>query len=101
GGGGGGGGRGTGRGDGGAPGDLPVIRRTTDSLRHRLIFALDVDRIAEAEQLVGLLASEVGTFKIGKQLFLQAGPEVVRMVHRHGRDVFLDLKFHDIPTTVA
>jgi orotidine-5'-phosphate decarboxylase len=78
-----------------------VIRRTTDSLRHRLIFALDVDRIAEAEQLVGLLASEVGTFKIGKQLFLQAGPEVVRMVHRHGRDVFLDLKFHDIPTTVA
>jgi orotidine-5'-phosphate decarboxylase len=78
-----------------------VIRRTTDSLRHRLIFALDVDRIAEAEQLVGLLASEVGTFKIGKQLFLQAGPEVVRIVHRHGRDVFLDLKFHDIPTTVA
>jgi orotidine-5'-phosphate decarboxylase len=78
-----------------------VIRRTSDSLRHRLIFALDVDRIAEAEQLVGLLASEVGTFKIGKQLFLQAGPEVVRMVHRHGRDVFLDLKFHDIPTTVA
>lgn len=78
-----------------------MIRRTTDSLRHRLIFALDVDRIAEAEQLVGLLASEVGTFKIGKQLFLQAGPEVVRMVHRHGRDVFLDLKFHDIPTTVA
>jgi orotidine-5'-phosphate decarboxylase len=78
-----------------------VIRRTSDSLRHRLIFALDVDRIAEAEQLVGLLASEVGTFKIGKQLFLQAGPEVVRIVHRHGRDVFLDLKFHDIPTTVA
>jgi len=78
-----------------------VIRRATDSLRHRLIFALDVDRLTEAEQLVRLLAAEVGTFKIGKQLFLQAGPEVVRMVHRHGRDVFLDLKFHDIPTTVA
>jgi orotidine-5'-phosphate decarboxylase len=78
-----------------------VIRRSTDTLRHRLIFALDVDRLAEAEQLVRLLAVEVGTFKIGKQLFLQAGPEVVRMVHRHGRDVFLDLKFHDIPTTVG
>jgi orotidine-5'-phosphate decarboxylase len=78
-----------------------VIRRATDSLRHRLIFALDVDRLAEADQLVRLLAIEVGTFKIGKQLFLQAGPEVVRMVHRHGRDVFLDLKFHDIPSTVA
>ena len=61
----------------------PVIRRATDSLRHRLIFALDVDRLAEAEHLVALLAPEVGTFKIGKQLFLQAGPEVVRMVHRH------------------
>ena len=78
-----------------------MIRRTTDTLRHRLIFALDVDRLAEADQLVRLLAPEVGTFKIGKQLFLQAGPEVVRMVHRQARDVFLDLKFHDIPTTVA
>ena len=78
-----------------------MIRRSTDSLRHRLIFALDVDRLSEAEGLVELLAPEVGTFKVGKQLFLQAGPEVVRMVHRHGRDVFLDLKFHDIPSTVA
>ncbi len=78
-----------------------MIRRSTDTLRHRLIFALDVDRLAEAEQLVGTLAPEIGTFKVGKQLFLQAGPEVVRMVHRRGRDVFLDLKFHDIPSTVA
>lgn len=75
--------------------------RTTDSIRNRLIFALDVDRIAEAERLVELLAPEIGVFKIGKQLFLHAGPEVVRMVHRHKREVFLDLKFHDIPHTVA
>jgi orotidine-5'-phosphate decarboxylase len=40
-------------------------------------------------------------FKVGKQLFLNSGPEVVRMIHRHGVDVFLDLKFHDIPYTVA
>jgi len=78
-----------------------VIRRAHDTLRHRLIFALDVDRLAEAESLVRLLGPEVGTFKVGKQLFLQAGPDVVRMVHRHARDVFLDLKFHDIPSTVA
>jgi orotidine-5'-phosphate decarboxylase len=78
-----------------------VTPRTTDSIRNRLIFALDVDRIAEAERLVELLAPEIGVFKIGKQLFLHAGPEVVRMVHRHKREVFLDLKFHDIPHTVA
>lgn len=78
-----------------------MLRRSCDGLRQRLIFALDVERLAEAESLVRLLAPEVGTFKIGKQLFLHAGPAVVRMVHAHGRDVFLDLKFHDIPTTVA
>jgi orotidine-5'-phosphate decarboxylase len=78
-----------------------VIRRAPDTLRNRLIFALDVDRLAEAERLVQLLAPEVGTFKVGKQLFLNSGPEVVRMVHRYARDVFLDLKFHDIPSTVA
>ena len=76
-------------------------RRISDSLRQRLIFALDVDRLEEAEQLVARLAPEVGTFKIGKQLFLHAGPAVVHLVHGHGRDVYLDLKFHDIPTTVA
>jgi orotidine-5'-phosphate decarboxylase len=65
------------------------------------MFALDVDSLAEAERLVDVLAGEVGVFKIGKQLFLHAGPDVVRMVHRHGADVFLDLKFHDIPNTVA
>jgi orotidine-5'-phosphate decarboxylase len=78
-----------------------VTRRATDSLRERLIVALDVERLDEADALVRALAPEVGTFKIGKQLFVHAGPDVVRMVHRHGREVFLDLKFHDIPTTVA
>ncbi len=73
----------------------------SDTIRNRLIFALDVDDLAEAERLVTLLRQEVGVFKVGKQLFLHAGPEVVRMIHRHGGDVFLDLKFHDIPHTVA
>jgi orotidine-5'-phosphate decarboxylase len=79
----------------------PFLPPRHDSIRHRLIFALDVETLAEAEHLVRLLAKEVGVFKVGKQLFLHAGPEVVRMVHRYGVDVFLDLKFHDIPYTVA
>jgi orotidine-5'-phosphate decarboxylase len=79
----------------------PFLPPRADSIRHRLIFALDVETFAEAEHLVEALAKEVGVFKVGKQLFLHSGPEVVRMIHRHGVDVFLDLKFHDIPHTVA
>ena len=79
----------------------PLLPPRADTIRHRLIFALDVETLAEAERLVELLRETVGVFKIGKQLFLHAGPEVVRMVHRHGAEVFLDLKFHDIPHTVA
>ena len=79
----------------------PLLPPRAHSIRHRLILALDVETIAEAEELVELLHDAVGAFKIGKQLFLHAGPEVVRMVHRHGAEVFLDLKFHDIPHTVA
>src|SRR5262249_30864150 len=92
---------------GGRAGEAPVTGRwpylppRADALRHRLIFALGVDTPVGGERLVRLLAKEVGIFKIGKQLFLTAGPEVVRMVLRHGADVFLDLKFHDIPHTVA
>src|SRR5947199_7682804 len=79
----------------------PFLPPRPDSIRHRLIFALDVETFAEAERLVQLLAKDVGVFKVGKQLFLHSGPEVVRMIHRYGVDVFLDLKFHDIPHTVA
>jgi orotidine-5'-phosphate decarboxylase len=78
-----------------------VLTSRPDGIRNRLIFALDVDSLPEAEALVERLAREVGVFKVGKQLFLSAGPEVVRMIQRHGADVFLDLKFHDIPYTVA
>ncbi len=70
-------------------------------MRSRLIFALDVSSIAEATGLVERLVSEVGVFKVGKQLFLHAGPPIVRMIREHGGEVFLDLKFHDIPRTVA
>jgi orotidine-5'-phosphate decarboxylase len=79
----------------------PLLPPRADSIRHRLIVALDVDRLHEAEKLVVKLRAEAGVFKVGKQLFMHAGPEVVRMIQRHGGDVFLDLKFHDIPSTVA
>jgi orotidine-5'-phosphate decarboxylase len=67
----------------------------------RLIFALDVASVPEALELVKLLRGEVGMFKIGKQLFLHAGPEIVREIKQQGGEIFLDLKFHDIPRTVA
>jgi len=70
-------------------------------MRSRLIFALDVGSVAEAMDLVGQLAQEVGMFKVGKQLFLHAGPQIVRDIRERGGEVFLDLKFHDIPRTVA
>jgi len=69
--------------------------------RKRLIFAMDVDNFADAEKWVKLLHGKVGVFKIGKQLFTKCGPDVVRMVRGEGGDVFLDLKYHDIPNTVA
>ena len=69
--------------------------------RRRLIFALDVASLKEVDRYVALLADEVGLFKVGKQLFVHAGPEVVRRIQARGGTVFLDLKFHDIPQTVA
>ncbi len=70
-------------------------------MRSRLIFALDVDTVASATGLVDRLVGEVGMFKVGKQLFLHAGPQMVHMIRERGGEVFLDLKFHDIPRTVA
>lgn len=67
----------------------------------RLIFALDVDNFSDAQNWVRQLSGHVGLFKVGKQLFTRSGPDVVRMVRDHGAEVFLDLKYHDIPNTVA
>lgn len=67
----------------------------------RLIFALDVSDLDEAKSLVEALTGRVGMFKIGLELYTAVGPEAVRMVREAGGDVFLDLKLHDIPATVA
>ncbi len=69
--------------------------------RERLIFALDVDDFATAKMWVKRLHENVGLFKVGKQLFTHCGPAVVEMIQDYGSDVFLDLKYHDIPNTVA
>lgn len=67
----------------------------------RIIFALDVDSRADALAWAGRLAGAVGAFKVGLELFVSAGPALVEELAAHGQRVFLDLKFHDIPATVA
>lgn len=74
---------------------------TRDEARSRVIFALDVDNFAAAKHWVSILSGHVGMFKVGKQFFTAYGPEVVRMIENFGSDIFLDLKYHDIPNTVA
>ncbi len=71
------------------------------SAKERLIVALDVATSDEATRIVEELRSEVGAFKIGLQLFTAAGADFVRGLTSAGHRVFLDLKFHDIPNTVA
>ena len=71
------------------------------SPKDRIMFALDVPDVEGAKKYVDLLKDHVGVFKIGLELFVACGPEVVRTVReRGGRGIFLDLKFHDIPETV-
>lgn len=71
------------------------------SAKERIILALDVDDIAEAEKLVVELKDYVGFFKIGWQLFTSYGFSAIKMVKDNGGKVYCDLKFHDIPNTVS
>lgn len=70
-------------------------------MNDKIIVALDVDKSDKAFEWVQRLKNDVGYFKVGKQLFTSAGPEVVRKIKNDGAGLFLDLKFHDIPNTVA
>jgi len=66
-----------------------------------IIVALDVPNVDKALALAEQVAPAVGAFKIGSELFTSAGPDIVRRIRATGAAVFLDLKFHDIPNTVA
>ena len=79
------------------PDDDPLHARA----RERLIFALDIDSASEAKALVRRIGPHVGMFKVGKQLFVSAGPSIVKYINDRGGRVFLDLKFHDIPATTG
>ncbi|PIE71048.1 MAG: orotidine-5'-phosphate decarboxylase [Deltaproteobacteria bacterium] len=68
----------------------------------RIVFPLDVPTREAAEQLVELLDGHVGMFKVGLELFIEAGPDMVRWIRkRTDANIFLDLKLHDIPATVG
>ena len=69
--------------------------------RERLCFPLDYPSLEQALRSAERLAESVGVFKVGLELFVKEGPEAVGCVKRLGREVFLDLKLHDIPNTVA
>ena len=68
---------------------------------HRIIVALDIPDEDGLRRLVKKLIGKVGMFKIGKELFTSTGPRAVSLVRDRGGEVFLDLKYHDIPNTVA
>ena len=69
--------------------------------RDRLIVALDVSTATAAQKIVSAIGESARIYKVGKQLFTAEGPQVIRDLIAAGRKVFLDLKFHDIPNTVA
>jgi orotidine-5'-phosphate decarboxylase len=71
------------------------------AVKERIIVALDTDSPEAALASVRSLSGEVGIFKVGMELFPRGGPDLVRRIREAGFDVFLDLKFHDIPNTVA
>jgi orotidine-5'-phosphate decarboxylase len=70
-------------------------------MRNPIIVALDVPAVDAALDLAAQLAPVCGGFKIGSELFTTAGPDIVKKIRERGALVFLDLKFHDIPNTVA
>src|SRR5438552_5945995 len=89
------------RGSGFGVRDQEVLAPARNPMRDRLVVALDVPTLRDAERVVDELGPVVTWFKVGLELFTAVGPQAVAMVHERGRKVFLDLKFHDIPCTVA
>ncbi|MFA6349861.1 MAG: orotidine-5'-phosphate decarboxylase [Candidatus Omnitrophota bacterium] len=79
-----------------------MIRQSPVTSRQgRVILALDVDNLAKAKYFVNKLYPRVKMFKVGSHLFTAYGPQVIKFIDKKGAEVFLDLKFLDIPNTVA
>ncbi len=78
-----------------------MIHGSKHSRKAEIIVALDEPSLGEAQRLMDRLAGHAFFFKVGLQLFTAAGPAAVEAVKAHGARVFLDLKLHDIPNTVA
>jgi orotidine-5'-phosphate decarboxylase len=78
-----------------------MIEEASDQNNSKLILALDVSEYAYAIELVDRFKDVIRIFKVGLELFTVAGPAIIDEIHRRDRKVFLDLKFHDIPTTVS
>src|SRR2546423_13672379 len=74
--------------------------RNVDPRQH-LIVALDVSSAAAARKIVAAVGDSASTYKVGTQLYTAEGPQIVRQLVTSGRRIFLDLKNHDIPNTVA
>ncbi|MBT5709222.1 MAG: orotidine-5'-phosphate decarboxylase [Verrucomicrobia bacterium] len=70
-------------------------------MQNPIIAALDVPSVDQAHSLIDQIGDQVGAFKVGMELFTAAGPEIIGRIRERNASVFLDLKFHDIPNTVA
>ena len=75
--------------------------RPINDPRQHLIVALDVSSAAAARKIVAAVGDSASTYKVGTQLYTAEGPQIVRQLVTSGRRIFLDLKNHDIPNTVA
>ena len=69
-------------------------------IKDKVIIALDVNTLKEEERLLDILSPHVQVFKVGMELFYSCGTKAIDLVKKYDKDIFLDLKFHDIPNTV-
>jgi len=70
-------------------------------MQNKLIVALDVNSFEKAKKLIDKLSPYVNIFKVGSELFIACGPKIISYINKKRKKVFLDLKFHDIPSTVG
>jgi orotidine-5'-phosphate decarboxylase len=78
-----------------------MVSPSSPTIGPRILVALDFDTLVQCERFLDFLDPSLCRVKIGKELFTASGPAAVNAAHSRGFDVFLDLKFHDIPATVA